>query len=169
MELIKVLPDTIKSVKLTTGWEAALKEIECGKRMPKDFLDEIIDMVCELTKSYENVNIGTKSPLSSSDKEVIGICPRCGKEVYEGKKSFYCSGYKGTPSCGFALWKDNLYFKSKRKELTKKIVATLLKNGKIQMTGLYSEKKDILYDATIVMVDTGEKYVNFKLEFDQKK
>jgi len=37
------------------------------------------------------------------------------------------------------------------------------------MTGLYSEKKDILYDATIVMVDTGEKYVNFKLEFDQKK
>lgn len=37
------------------------------------------------------------------------------------------------------------------------------------MTGLYSEKKGILYDATIVLDDTGGKYVNFKLEFDQKK
>lgn len=36
------------------------------------------------------------------------------------------------------------------------------------MTGLFSEKKGILYDATIVMEDTGGKYVNFKLEFDKK-
>ncbi len=36
------------------------------------------------------------------------------------------------------------------------------------MTGLYSEKKGIFYDATIVMEDTGGKYVNFKLEFDKK-
>ena len=169
MELVNILPDTIKSAKLTAEWEAALKEVERGERMPEDFLKGITDMVCKLVKSYEGVNIETESSLSGSDKEVIGMCPRCKKPVYEGKKNFYCAGYKDTPPCGFALWKENLYFKSKRKELTKKVASALLKNGKVKMTGLYSEKKGILYDATIVMEDTGGKYVNFKLEFDQKK
>ena len=112
--------------------------------------------------------VDTGSALSGSGKEEVGTCPRCGRPVYEGKKSFYCSGYKAEPPCGFALWKDNPYFRSKRKELTKKTAAALLKKGKIKMTGLYSEKKGIFYDATIVMEDTGGKYVNFKLEFDKK-
>ena len=169
MELIKVLPDSVKSAKLTAEWETALKEVERGQRSPEDFMGGIVEMVSGLVKSYEGVNIGADAALSQSAKEVIGKCPRCGKPVYEGKKSFYCSGYKDNPPCGFALWKDNKYFQSKRKELTKNVAAALLKNGKVKMTGLFSEKKGILYDATIVLDDTGGKYVNFKLEFDQKK
>lgn len=169
MELIKALPDSVKSAKLTAEWESALKEVERGERPPEDFMDGIIQMVRGLVKTYESVNIGADAALSQSSREVIGKCPRCGKPVYEGKKSFYCSGYKDSPPCGFALWKDNRYFQSKRKELTKKVAAALLKNGRVRMTGLFSEKKGILYDATIVMEDTGGKYVNFKLEFDNKK
>lgn len=168
MELIKALPDSVKSAKLTAEWEAALKEVERGERSTEDFMDGIIQMVSGLVKSYEGVNIGTDAALSQSTHEVIGQCPRCGKPVYEGKKSFYCSGYKDNPPCGFTLWKDNKYFQAKRKELTKKVAAALLKHGKVKMTGLFSEKKGILYDATIVMEDTGGKFVNFKLEFDKK-
>lgn len=168
MELIKVLPDSVKSAKLTAEWEAALKEVERGERSTENFMDGIVQMVSGLVKSYEGVNIGTDAALSQSAREVIGQCPRCGKPVHEGKKSFYCSGYKDNPPCGFVLWKDNKYFQAKRKELTKKVAAALLKNGKVKMTGLFSEKKGILYDATIVMEDTGGKYVNFKLEFDKK-
>ena len=54
------------------------------------------------------------------------------------------------------------------KQITARQAAALLKKGKVKMTGLYSEKKGIFYDATIVMEDTGGKYVNFKLEFDKK-
>lgn len=169
MELIGVLPEAVKSAKLTAEWEAALKEVEQGRRTPEDFMEGITRMVCELVGSYKDVAVDTGSALSVSGKEAVGICPRCGRPVYEGKKSFYCSGYKASPPCGFALWKENPYFKSKRKELTKKTAAALLKKGKVKMTGLYSEKKGIFYDATIVMEDTGEKYVNFKLEFDHKK
>lgn len=169
MELIKALPDAVKSARLTAEWEAALKEVERGERPPEDFMAGITEMVCGLVKTYEGVNIGADAALSQSSREVIGKCPRCGKPVYEGKKSFYCSSYKDNPPCGFALWKDNKYFQSKRKELTKKIAAALLKTGRVRMTGLFSEKKGILYDATIVMEDTGGKYVNFKLEFDNKK
>lgn len=168
MELTKVLPDSVKSAKLTAEWEAALKEVERGERLPEDFLKGITDMVSGLVKSYERISVGDGS-LSAADREEIGKCPRCGKSVYEGKKSFYCSAYKDEPPCGFVLWKDNPYFRSKRKELTKTTAAALLKKGRVKMTGLYSEKKGILYDATIVLDDTGGKYVNFKLEFDQKK
>ena len=169
MELIKALPDSVKSAKLTAEWESALKEVERGERPPEDFMGGIIQMVRDLVKAYEDMNIGADAALSQSSREVIGKCPRCGKPVYEGKKSFYCSGYKDSPPCGFALWKDNKYFQSKRKELTKKVAAALLKNGRVRMTGLFSEKKGILYDATIVMEDTGGKYVNFKLDFNDKK
>lgn len=168
MELIKALPDAVKSARLTAEWEAALKEVERGERPPEDFMAGITEMVCGLVKTYEGVNIGADAALSQSSREVIGKCPRCGKPVYEGKKSFYCSSYKDNPPCGFALWKDNKYFQSKRKELTKKVAAAFLKTGRVRMTGLFSEKKGILYDATIVMEDTGGKYVNFKLEFDKK-
>lgn len=169
MELIKALPDSVKSAKLTAEWEAALKEVERGRRSPEDFMDGIARMVSGLVKNYEGVSIGADAALSQSAKEAVGKCPRCGKPVYEGKKSFYCSAYKDNPPCGFTLWKDNKYFQSKRKELTKKVAAALLKTGKVKMSGLFSEKKGILYDATIVMEDTGGKYVNFKLEFDKKK
>lgn len=169
MELIKVLPDSVKSAKLTAEWETALKEVERGNLPPEDFMGGIIKMVSGLVKGCEGMDIGTDAALSQSAKEVIGKCPRCGKPVYEGKKSFYCSGYKDNPPCGFTLWKDNKYFQSKRKELTKKTAAALLKTGKVKMTGLFSEKKGILYDATIVMDDTGGKYVNFKLEFEKGK
>lgn len=167
MELIQALPETVKSARLTAEWEAALKEVERGEHTPEDFMDGITRMVCGLVETYKDAPGGTV--LSDSGKEAVGNCPRCGRPVYEGKKSFYCSAYKDTPPCGFTLWKDNLYFKSKRKQLTRKIAAALLKNGKVKMTGLYSEKKGIFYDASIVMEDTGGKYVNFKLEFDNKK
>lgn len=168
MELIKVLPDSVKSASLTAEWEAALKEVERGECSPEDFMEGITGMVRSLVESYGDAPI-TGNALSASGREAVGKCPRCGKPVYEGKKSFFCSAYKDAVPCGFALWKENPYFKSKRKELTKKVVAALLKDGKVKMTGLYSEKKGIMYDATIVMEDTGGKYVNFRLEFDKKK
>ena len=169
MELIKVLPESVKSAGLTAEWEAALKEVERRQRSPEDFMEGITDMVCSLVKSYGDAAAGTGNILSASGREAVGKCPRCGKPVYEGKKSFYCSAYKDAVPCGFALWKENPYFKSKRKELTKRTAAALLKDGKVKMTGLYSEKKGIMYDATIVMEDTGGKYVNFRLEFGKKK
>ena len=100
---------------------------------------------------------------------MIGKCPRCGKSVVEGKKSFFCEGYYDRPPCGFALWKNDRFFTSKRKELTKKTVAALLKDGRVHMTDLFSEKKGVLYDATVVMDDDGGKFVHFKLDFDNKK
>ena len=161
------MPDQLKSAKLTAEWEDRLGAVERGELAPEDFMAGITAMLTGLVRSYRNVAVAP-SPLSESGRAGIGKCPRCGKNVVEGKKSFYCEGYHDTPSCGFALWKNDRFFTSKRKELTKKIAASLLKTGRAAVTGLFSEKKGVFYDATVVLNDDGGKFVRFKLEFNNK-
>ena len=167
MELIRVLPDALKSAKLTAEWEEQLSEVQRGALTPTDFLSGIVDMLNSLVKSYEDKAATATAP-AASGRPIVGKCPRCGKNVVEGKKSFFCESYYDRPSCGFALWKNDRFFTGKHKELTKKTAAALLKDGRIRMTGLFSEKKGVTYDATVVMEDTGDKFVHFKLEFDKK-
>lgn len=164
-DLIEVVPQTIKSAKLTAEWESKLKEIEKNHILSQNFMQEIETMLVELVKSYENSDFVKNI---SIEKEIIGKCPRCGRAVYEGQKNYYCSGYKDNPPCHFALWKENLFFTSKRKTFTKQLAVEFLNKGRVKMTELYSEKKDRYYNATVVMQYTGEKYVSFKLEFPAK-
>lgn len=165
-ELIRRMPEQLKSAKLTADWEEKLCEVQRGVLSPEIFLSGIVDLVTALVLSQRDM---AASVQKRTARPVIGICPRCGKSVVEGKKSFFCEGYYDKPPCGFALWKNDRFFKDKRKELTKPIAAALLKRDRVRMTGLYSEKKGVCYDATVIMQDDGGKYVNFCLEFDKKK
>lgn len=155
--LIVVLPDNVKSAKLTAQWEADLKAVERGEQTAAAFLSGIENMVSGLVAQYSTVKADTSL---FTEREVIGACPRCGSDVLEGKKNFYCSNRE----CLFSMWKDDRFFTSKHKELTKPMAAALLKNGRIKMKGLFSEKKGVLYDAVVVLADTGGKYVNYKIE-----
>ena len=93
------------------------------------------------------------------------VCPRCGKPVYEGKKNFACSDR----ACQFVMWKNDRFWISRRKEMTRKMAADLLKKGHTSVKGMWSEKKGSTYDAVVILDDTGGKYVNFKLEFPKRK
>lgn len=155
--LIAVLPEPIKSPALTAEWEEQLKQVEHGAFPSGDFMAGIAAMTRELVQTYEP----DKKAVFPSDREAVGICPRCGGHVLEGKKGFTCDNR----ACGFALWKDNRFFAAKKKELTKKIAAVLLKDGRAELPGCYSEKTGKTYDAVVVLDDTGGQYVNFKLEF----
>ena len=167
-DLIRVMPDQLKSAKLTAEWEERLGAVERGEISPDAFTDGIVDLVRGLVQTYAHVTVASAA-LSQSGRAVIGKCPRCGKNVVEGKKSFFCEGYYDKPPCGFALWKNDRFFTNKHKELTKKIASALLKNGRAAVTGLFSEKKGTFYNATVVMDDDGGKFVRFSLEFNNKK
>ena len=168
LALIWAMPDQLKSAKLTAEWEEQLGAVERGELSPEDFMNGIIEMLSTLVKSYETVTVAS-SALSQSGRTVVGVCPRCGKNVVEGKKSFFCEGYYDKPPCGFTMWKNDRFFTSKRKELTRKTAVALLKTGRVRLTNLFSEKKGVMYDATVVLDDDGGKYVRYKLEFDNKK
>ncbi|MEG2200029.1 MAG: hypothetical protein RRY25_07090, partial [Anaerovorax sp.] len=44
-------------------------------------------------------------------------------------------------SCNFVIWKEDKFFVSKRKPLTKPMVKAFLEKGRIKAAGLYSEKR----------------------------
>ena len=160
--LITVLPEQLQSPLLTAEWEYRLGEIERGELAPEDFMAEITAMLKELVGTYQVIK-GSEY-LFAPPREVVGKCPRCGGEIAEMQKGFFCQDQ----SCKFAIWKNNNWWAAKRKQPTKAIVAALLKDGRAHVMGLYSEKSGKTYDATVVLEDTGQ-YVNFKLEFDRQK
>ena len=156
---------------LSLGWKdigrifrASLKEQPEDEAEPAEFLAGITGMTRELVKNYSHISEEGQK-LFAPERETVGLCPRCGKPVYEGKKNFYCSDR----SCQFVLWKDDRFWTSRKKELTKKMAGDLLKKGRTSVKGMWSEKKGSTYDAVVVLDDTGGKYVRFKLEFPKRK
>ena len=164
INLISILPEPLTSPMLTAEWEQQLTEIAKGAASPDTFLDGIRDMVRTLISDHSQVSEEGQT-LFAPERENVGVCPRCGKPVYEGKKNFACSDR----SCGFVLWKDDRFWTSRKKVLTAKMAAGLLKKRRILVKGMWSEKKGVAYDAAVLLDDTGEKYVHYKLEFQKKK
>ena len=164
INLITVLPEALTSPMLTAEWEQKLNEIAKGNADADGFMGSISGMAAELIKTYSHISEEGQK-LFSPERETIGICPRCGKPVYESKKNFPCSDR----SCGFVLWKNDRFWTSRRKELTKKMATDLLKKGRTSVKGMWSEKKGSAYDAVVALDDTGGRYINFKLEFPKRK
>ena len=162
VSLITVLPEQLQSPLLTAEWEYRLGEIERGQLAPEEFLDGISTMLKDLVGTYQVIK-GTEY-LFTPPREVVGKCPRCGGDVAELQKGFFCQ----TESCKFAIWKNNKWWAAKKKQPTKALVTALLKDGRTRITGCYSEKTGKTYDATVVLEDDG-RYANFKLEFDRQK
>lgn len=165
--LMEILPNKLKSPQLTAEWELQLEQINKGTLDINSFLDSLAGYMNEIIEAEKKIEHRETSAFKP-DKEVIGTCPRCGRPVYEGGKSFYCSGYKAEENpCSFAIWKADKFFTEKGAKIDKRMAAALLSKGKAKAKNLLS-KKGTKYDATIILVDTG-KYVNFKLEFDTLK
>ena len=160
VSLITVLPEQLQSPLLTAEWEYKLKMVEHGEMDAETFMAEISLMVSDLIKTYSVIK--GAEVLFPSGRDVIGKCPRCGGDVTESKKGFFCE----TNDCRFGLWRDNKFLTSKKISLTKKMAATLLKNGRIPVKGIFSEKTGKSYDATLVMTDDGVKTL-YSLDFNK--
>ena len=164
INLVCVLPDTLTSPQLTAEWENNLTQIAKGKADPAAFMEGIEDMARELVKTYPFLS-DDKAQMFKPEREALGNCPRCGSPVYEGKKSYYCSNKE----CIFTMWKNDRFFEERKVTFTPKIAAALLQSGKVNVKKLYSPKTGKTYDGTIVLADTGGKYVNYRVELPKKK
>ena len=159
INLAVVLPEALTSPQLTAEWESCLTEIAKGQADPDEFMAGIEAMMQELVKTYSCIS-EDKQKLFQTERIAIGTCPRCGEAVYEGRKNYYC----GNRACQFVMWKNDRFFEERRKAFTPKIAAALLKDGKAKVKGLYSMKTGKIYDGTVLLADTGGKYVNYRVE-----
>ena len=92
-ELVKVVPDEVKSAKLTAEWESKLQQIEHGSLPEAVFMSGIQQFIAEMCRKYGAVDKSVS--LSDGGHEPIGKCPKCGGEVVKGKFGWYCKGKCG--------------------------------------------------------------------------
>jgi DNA topoisomerase-3 len=164
--LIAVLPKTLISPKLTSEWEFKLKQVEMGRLSENIFMDDIAAFIKKIvaendTAKLEFAELFVKnSGNAKTNAKSLGSCPRCGFGVREAAKGFFCD----SRTCGFKMWKASKFWTSKKKPLTATIVTVLLKDGRIALKGLYSERTGRKYDAIVTIDDTGD-YVNYTMSF----
>ena len=163
INLVCVLPETLTSPKLTAEWENNLTQIAKGKTDPEGFMQGIEEMARELVKTYPFLS-DDKAQLFKPERVELGKCPRCGSPVYEGKKNYYCSNKE----CSFAMWKNDRFFEERKVTFSPKIAAALLTDGKASVKKLYSPKTGKTYAGSVVLADTGGKYVNYRVELSKK-
>jgi DNA topoisomerase-3 len=87
-EALKKLTD----VELTSGWEQELAE------NPEAFEEHITNYIRSCIKKDQ--------ARETYQKEGIGVCPLCGNQILDGKKNYYCAGYKTEKQCKFVIWKE---------------------------------------------------------------
>ena len=162
--LIRILPEALTSPQLTAEWENNLTQIAKGAADPGEFLSRIEAMARELVQTHAAAG-EDKKDLFREEKPSVGKCPRCGSPVHEGKKNYYCSNR----DCLFTMWKNDRFFEERKVTFSPKIAAALLKSGRAEVKKLYSPKTGKTYDGTIVLADTGGKYVNYRIEVQKKK
>ena len=168
MKLITVLPDVVKSPKLTADWENALTLVAKGEMERDSFMEDIVAMVLELIHTYHEVSDEQKK-MFAQEQKVLGKCPNCGGEVVKGKYGAFCKnkcGMNVSRIMGLALSDEQ--------------VESLLAGKKTLLKGLTS-KAGKKYDAYIIPSGTEEYHytkdgeeksgVQFKfvMEFPKKK
>ena len=162
-ELVKVMPEYLKSAVMTAEWENQLLLMEKGQITDTQFMGEITSLVRKILEVCREIPEEERRRFQT-EREVIGKCPVCGCDVFEGKQNFYCSNRQ----CDFALWKENRFLGSMEKTLDKKMAVELLDKACTHVKGLYSRKKDIKFDADLLLtLEDGKP--RFHLEFPKKK
>lgn len=159
--LITVIPEAIQSASMTAEWEQKLLEVEKESYSADQFMDEIGSMVKELVDTYEIVQ--DAEVLMKPAYAPLGKCPHCGADVIEKSKGFFCEN----KDCKFALWKDNRFFDSLSKKLTKQVAEQLLSRGRAKLKKCRSVKTGKTYDTTVVLSVSDNGAPQFTLDFSK--
>lgn len=157
-DFINSLPESLKSLERTAEWEQTFNNIKEKGFDPDKFIDEIKAFVTSVV-NYEKSPSRNREPLKyenpkAKQRETLGTCPRCGKNIFEGEKNFYCES--GKEGCGFTVWKNDKYIED---SITAEHIKNLLAGKTVKLRAKAKDGK--IFTAEYNLEDTG-KYVNLK-------
>lgn len=141
INLIMILPDEVKSPKMTADWETRLQAIEKGKESYIAFMSSIEEYVKKVVGEYSST---AANEVLNNKREIIGTCPKCGKNVIEYAKSYSCES--GKDGCGFILWKT-----VSEKVISKTQAAKLLEKGRTDLIKGFISKAGKPFNAQLVL------------------
>lgn len=151
------LPEELKKADITAEWWLIQDEIEKGLSEPKKLISNVDNNFLKImSKNYDKINYETKL-----QKEIIGKCPKCGGNIYEGKTkqnkiNYYCDKYK--EGCTFKLYENMKHFNNELK-LSKTKIKKLLKKEKVGFRLKSKAGKE--YEAYLKIKINGN-FVNFE-------
>ena len=150
--LIEVVPEEVKSPKLTADWEMQLQQIERGEYTANDFMSGISGFITKLISDYSSK---ASNEALSRRFPVVGKCPKCGSNVIALPKAYVCE--KGKENCGFGFAKVIC-----EKTISEAQVKKLLEKGETDLIdGFVSKKTEKKFSASLALKE--DKTVTFKL------
>ena len=166
-KMIALMPDYLKSPKLTADWENRLLAMERGQTSSDTFMSDIYAMIDQILAGCREIPEAERQKFAGDKEDTrkqIGKCPVCGNSVYEGKKNFYC----GSRDCSFSLWIENRYLSFMKKKIDKKMAADLLSKGRTHCKDFYSARTGKEFEADLLMEVSPDGKTSFKLEFPKR-
>ncbi len=154
--LISVLPEMVKSPKLTADWEKRLQAIEKGRETAADFMNDIEEYVKKTVADYSSKS---ENAALNRSRTVIAVCPKCGKNVVEFPKSYSCESGKG--GCGFVVWKT-----ISGKNISAAQAKKLIEKGKSDLIKGFTSKAGKPFDAYLYLP---KDYSKVGFEFPNRK
>ena len=142
IQLISLIPEDLKTYDLSKRVEERIKEVGKGKLALKTLQNEIYNEQIETINRLKH-NQETNPTSFSFNKEIIGKCPFCGKDMVESKIGYSHLDYKDNP-CQFTIFKNSLYT-----TISKKMASDLLQKGKT--IGSFKSKAGKTYKQEIIL------------------
>ncbi|MEG0408939.1 MAG: DNA topoisomerase [Bacilli bacterium] len=153
-EFYNLLPKEIKTPDITAQWWLILEDIKNGKSDHNALLLKVIDNF----KQYASTAYINKTlSIEKEQKEIIGKCPKCRSNVFEGKMKngktmFYCENKE----CNFALFHSMKYFDNEL--IITKAKAKQLLDGQAKFK--IKKINGSIYEAKFKLELSENKYVN---------
>ena len=137
-----LLQDThIGSVKVTEQLMSDMRDVAAGQANADDVLHDIQQMIVDdRAVMLANKKYLPQDLVPTNQHRLVGKCPKCGRDIIEGRKGYGCSGWKENPPCTFTIWKSNKLIEKSGKEITLEMAQELLTNGQCSMKNFKSPK-----------------------------
>lgn len=142
-QMIMSVPEIIKSPVFTAIIEQQLYDIETGKGDESISMHKTMALINSCIKEEQGKEHENRS---LTEREALGLCPKCGSPVYSTAKAYSCKG--GAEGCGFTIWKTIC-----EKTLTESAVKSLLSKKKTQLLKGFVSKKGTKFDSYLIIKD----------------
>lgn len=151
---------TLASPEKTALWEMELGRISAGKGSVEGFLEGIENFVRDTVREF------LESDTRGVQREAVGRCPLCGRDVVDGYKTYACSGKrKSDGGCPFVIWK-----KIAGKRISPAAAAMLLSGRTVGPYKGFVSKKKKRFSASLKLVrENGNWEVRFLFDNSGKQ
>jgi DNA topoisomerase-3 len=140
VNLIKIVPESIKSAKLTAEWETELQKIAKGEADADSFMSNITAFTKVLV-SVNSTACGESANVFKKPQEIISECPKCGGDILDTPRAYSCG-----ERCGFRIWKEIAM-----KHIPKEQIKRLIEEGKTVKIKGFKSKAGKDFDAVLTL------------------